>query len=102
MAIPVAMQTALLLLNHLNENVFPFLYPHSLSVHSLIPKKNCTGGDFTHMSDHFFSSDGGKKGTIIIKLQKAICIDRMAEMDDGFRLREIFQWKKKIPRDFEG
>lgn len=31
----------------------------------------------------------------MIKLQKSICIDRMAEMDDGFRLREIFQWKKK-------
>lgn len=39
MAIPVAMQTALLLLNHLNEIAFPRLYPHPLLVHSLIPKE---------------------------------------------------------------
>lgn len=61
MAIPVAMQTALLLLNHLNEIVFPPPYPHSLSVCSLIPKKKCPDGDFTHMSDHFFISGGGEK-----------------------------------------
>lgn len=39
MAIPVAMQTALLLLNHLNEIAFPRLYPHPLLVRSLIPKE---------------------------------------------------------------
>lgn len=94
MAIPVAMQTALLLLNHLNEIVFPPPYPHSLSVCSLIPKKSALMG--TSLTWVTISSSVGeeKRTVIIIKLQKSICIDRMAEMDDRFRLREIFQWKK--------
>lgn len=94
MAVPVAMQTALLLLNHLNEIVFPPLYPHTLSVHSLIPKKPALlGTSFSWVT--VSSSVCGEKGTLIIKLQKSICTDTMAEMDDRFRWREIFQGKKK-------
>lgn len=94
MAIPVAMQAALLLLNHLNEIGFPLLYPHYLS---LVPKKPVLmGTSFKWVTTS--SWVWRKTGTVMIKLQKSICIDRMAEMDDGFSWEKSFSGKKNAMR----